>query len=87
MADIIVNEKVLGDYELIVYKYIFITELKIPLMEDLGVEITEDGFIIYVIPNDLKFSLLRKLDDAFDRFELEFMPNEYDIIKLKFALK
>ena len=64
----------------------FISELKIPLLEDLGVEITEDSFILYIIPDDLKFSVLRKLDDVFDKFTLSFMPNKYNIIKLKFSL-
>lgn len=81
------NEKDLNDYELIVYKYIFISELGMPLLEDLDVEISEDGFSLHVIPDNLEFDLLRRLDDVFDRFELRFMPNEYNIIKLKFLLK
>lgn len=87
LADIIKANKEVNDYELIVYKYIFISELKIPLLEDLGVEITEDAFILYVIPDDLKFSCLRQLDDVFDRFEMSFMANEYNILKIKFLLE
>lgn len=87
MADIIENEKEVNDYELIVYKYLFISELGIPLLEDLDVEISEDGFSLYVVPDNLEFKLLRRLDDEFVRFELKFMPNEYNIIKLKFLLK
>ena len=86
LTDIIKSNKEVNDYELIVYKYVFISELNIPLLEDLGIEIDEDSFILYIIPDDLKLDLLRKLDDAFDRFEATFMPNSYNIIKLKFKL-
>ncbi|WP_407392852.1 hypothetical protein [Methanobrevibacter sp.] len=86
LADIIENNKEVNDYELIVYKYVFISELKIPLHEDLGVEIIEDSFILYIIPDNLEFELLRKLDDAFDRFKASFMPNNYNILKMKFLL-
>jgi hypothetical protein len=86
LADIIKSKKQINDYELIVYKYLFISELKIPLLEDLGIEITEDSFILYIIPDSLEFSLLRKLDDNFNRFNLCFMPNSYNLLKLKFIL-
>lgn len=86
MAGIIENNIEVNDYQLIMYKYIFTSELKIPLLDDLGVEIAEDSFILYIIPDDLELSLLRKLDDAFDRFEASFMPNPYNLLKLKFAL-
>lgn len=85
LADIIINGTEVNDYELIVYKYVFISELEIPVVEDLGFEISEDSFRLFIIPDDLEFSLLRKLDDAFDRFQLSFMPNSYDVIKLKFT--
>ena len=84
LADIILSGRQVDDYGLIVYKYVFISELKIPVVEDLGVEITEDSFILNLIPDDLEFSILRKLDDVFDRFQITFMPNSYNIIKLKF---
>ncbi len=84
LADIILSGRQVDDYGLIVYKYVFISELKIPVVEDLGVEITEDSFILNLIPDDLEFSILRKLDDVFDRFQIMFMPNSYNIIKLKF---
>ena len=71
---------------MIVYKYIFISELNIPLLENLSIEITEDSFIVYIVPDELEFSLLRKLDDIFDKFEIKFMPNEYNLIKLKFKV-
>lgn len=87
MADIIGNAKELNQYELIVYKYIFISELKIPLHEELGIEIAENSFILYIIPDDLKLSLLHKLDEAFDRFEAVFMPNQYGLVKLKFKMR
>lgn len=87
LTDIIEKNKDVNEYELIVYKYIFISELKIPLLEDFGIEIKEDSFILYIIPDDLEFALLRKLDDVFDRFDISFMSNSYDILKLKFALK
>ncbi len=86
LADIIENNKDVNDYELIVYKYVFISELKVPLLEDLGIEIEEDFFVLYIIPDDLEFDLLRKLDDVFDKFKVTFMPNDYNILKLKFTL-
>ena len=84
LADIISSGRQVNDYGLIVYKYVFISELKIPVVEDLGVEITEDSFILNLIPDDLEFSILRKLDDVFDRFHITFMANSYNIVKLKF---
>lgn len=86
LADIIKNKKELNEYELIVYKYVFISELEIPLLEDLGVEITEDSFILYVVPDDLEFEMLRKLDDNFSKFKISFLPNSYIILKLRFKL-
>ena len=86
LIDIIKNNKEVNDYGLIVYKYVFISELKIPLLEDLGIEIEDDFFVLYVIPDGLEFDLLRKLDNVFDRFNITFMPNEYNILKLKFTL-
>lgn len=66
LTGIIVGGADVNEYELIVYKYVFISELKVPVVEELGIEIAEDSFILYLIPDDLEFSLLRKLDDAFD---------------------
>lgn len=86
LIDVIENDRPVNDYELIVYKYIFISELGVPLFEDLGVEIIDDGFILYIIPDNLDFKLFRKLDDAFDRFRLFFAPNDFQLIKLKFLL-
>lgn len=86
LKDILQFKKEVNEYELIVYKYVFITELKIPLHEDLGVEIEEDSFILYIIPDDLEFDLLKKLSDAFTEFKITFMPNSYNLIKLKFSL-
>lgn len=86
LADIIENAKEVNEYELIVFKYVFISELNIPLLEDLGVEIVDDSFILYVIPDGLELNLLRDLADAFDRFDATFMPNSYNILKLKFRL-
>jgi hypothetical protein len=85
-VEIIKDNKEVNDYELIVYKYVFISELKIPLFEELGVEVTEDSFILYIIPDDLEFEVIRRLDDAFDLFKLTFMPNDYNLIKIKFEL-
>lgn len=84
LFEIIQSNKEINDYELIVYKYVFITELGIPLFEDIGIEICDDSFILYIIPDNLEFGLLRKLDDAFDRFRVTFMPNNYNILKLRF---
>ena len=55
-------------------------------MEDIGIEICEDSFVLYIIPDDLEFELLRKLVDAFDRFKVTFMANRYNILKLRFKL-
>lgn len=85
LIDIIIHNKEVNDYELIVYKYVFISELKIPLFEESGIEILDEGFVLYIIPDDLEFNVLRKLDDAFDKFELNFMANPYGLIKLKFS--
>lgn len=86
LAGIIENNIEVNDYLLIMYKYLFISELKVPLFEDIGVEIIEGSFILYIIPDDLELDVLRKLDDAFDRFKAIFMPNPYNVIKLKFSL-
>lgn len=86
LVEIIKDNNEVNDYELIVYKYVFISELKIPLFEELGFELTEDSFILYIIPDDLEFSVIRRLDDAFDNFKLTFMPNDYNLIKIKFEL-
>ena len=85
LADIIINGKEVNDYELIVYKYVFSSELDLPVFEDVNFEIKDDYFTIHLIPDDLGLSLLAKLDDAFDRFKITFMPNEYKVIKLKFT--
>ena len=86
LVDILKSEKEVNDYELIVYKYVFISELGIPLFEDLGVEINEDSFVLYILPDDLQFAQLRDLDDAFDKFTLTFLPNSYNLLKLNFRL-
>ena len=86
LTGIIESEKELNEYELIVFKYVFITELKIPLFEDIGIEITEDSFILYIIPDDLEFDILKKLSEVFCEFRITFMPNQYNIIKLRFQL-
>ena len=86
LADIIKSEKEVNDYELIVYKYVFISELNVPLFEELEVEINEDSFVLHIIPDDLEFAQLRDLDDAFDKFTITFLPNSYNLLKLKFKL-
>ena len=86
LTDILQSKKEVNEYELIVYKYVFISELKIPLHEDLGVEIEDDSFILYIIPDDLEFNLLKDLSEAFSEFRITFMPNSYNLIKLKFSL-
>ena len=86
LADIIKSEKEVNDYELIVYKYVFISELNVPLFEELEVEINEDSFVLHIIPDDLEFAQLRDLDDAFDKFTITFLPNSYNLLKLNFKL-
>ena len=78
LADIIESNVEVNDYQLIMYKYLFISELKVPLQEDLGVKILEDSFILYIIPDDLEFRLLRQLDDAFA--DLKFHLSRMTII-------
>lgn len=86
LASVIMSNQEVNDYELIVYKYVFIRELEIPLVEDLAIEIDDDSFIVYMIPDNLAFDKLRMLDDVFDRFKIFFMPNRYNVVKLKFLL-
>lgn len=86
LVDIIKNGKETNDYELIVFKYVFISELEIPLVEDLNFEIVDDGFVVHIIPDNLKFDLLVRLNNVFDKFEIMFMPNSYNVLKLKFVL-
>lgn len=86
LIDIIKNGKQINEYELIVYKYVFISELKVPLFEEMEIEIVDDGFVIHVIPDNLKLDELTKLNDVFDRFEIIFLPNSFNVIKLKFLL-
>lgn len=86
LIDIIKSGKDVNEYELIVYKYVFITELGMPVHEELGVEIDDDSFILYIIPDDLKFTSLANLVEAFDKFEVTFMPNSYNFLKLNFKL-
>ena len=86
LTEIIQSDAEVNEYELIVFKYVFISELKIPLLEDFGIEITEDSFVLYIIPEDLEFSLLEKLVNAFDKFKARFKANNYNIIKLEFVL-
>lgn len=86
LAEIIEKGIDVNDYELIVYKYLFITELGIPVHEDLGIEIAEDSFSLYIIPDDLRFDVLKELVGQFDRFDVRFKANPYNIIKLEFVL-
>ena len=86
LSDIIQNHVEVNDYQKIMYKYIFITELEIPLLEDIGIEINEDSFILYIIPDDLDFDVLKKLELAFDKFKLSFMSNKLNVLRLCFHL-
>ncbi len=85
LVDIIVNNNDVNEYELIVYKYVFSSELGVPIFDDLNFEIKDDSFFIHIIPDDLELDLLRKLDDAFDKFKVTFAPNSYNVVKLKFS--
>lgn len=86
LAAVIESENQVNEYELIVYKYVFITELKIPVHDEFGVKMADDSFILHIIPDDLELELLKKLDDVFDRFTVTFMPNSYGLLKLNFKL-
>lgn len=85
LVDIIVNDKDVNEYGLIVYKYVFSSELGVPIFDELNFEINGDSFLIYIIPDDLELDFLRKLDDAFDKFKVTFAPNSYNLIRLKFS--
>lgn len=85
LIESIADNRQLNDYELIVYKYVFSSELGVPIVDDLNFEIKENSFFINVIPDDLELDLLRKLDDVFDKFKVTFAPNPYNVIKLKFS--
>lgn len=86
MASVIQNKKQINEYELIVYKYMFISELGMPLFDEKEIEIDSDSFTVHMIPDALEFDRLRKLDDAFYRFDLIFMPNVYNLLKIRFNL-
>ena len=86
LVGIIRNDAEVNDYELIVYKYVFITELEIPLHEELGIKVCENSFVLHIIPDDLEFGLLEKLVYTFDKFKAKFKANKYNIIKLEFEL-
>lgn len=86
LMEIIKNDEDVNEYQLITFKYIFISELKIPLLEDLGIEINENSFSLYIIPDDLKLNVLTKLDNVFDKFQVSFKPNSYNLLKLNFKL-
>lgn len=87
LAEIISNGDEVNDYGLIVYKYVFISELKIPVHEDLGIKIKENSFVLHIIPDDLEFELLENLVNAFDKFKVKFKANDYNIIKLEFVMR
>lgn len=87
LAEIISNGDEVNDYGLIVYKYVFISELKIPVHEDLGIKIKENSFVLHIIPDDLEFELLENLVNAFDKFKAKFKANDYNIIKLEFVMR
>ena len=86
LAQVIKSKKQANEYELIVYKYVFITELEIPVHDEFELEITDDSFSLHLNPDGLKLSLLEELDKAFDRFTITFMPNSYGLLKLNFKL-
>lgn len=87
LAEIISNGDEVNDYGLIVYKYVFISELKIPVHEDLGIKIKENSFVLHIIPDDLEFELLENLVNVFDKFKAKFKANDYNIIKLEFVMR
>lgn len=72
----------LDDYQVILYNYLFTTELSFPIMH---IEIKENSFILHVVPDDLKVKQIRLIDDAFDKFELVFLSNSPEkLMRLKF---
>lgn len=87
LAEIISNGDEVNDYGLIVYKYVFISELKIQVHEDLGIKIKENSFVLHIIPDDLEFELLENLVNVFDKFKAKFKANDYNIIKLEFVMR
>lgn len=68
------------DYKVILYNYLFTQELDFPVLH---FEKEENSFIIHVLPDDLEVKHLRLIDDAFDEFELVFLPVFENLIRIK----
>lgn len=74
----------IDDYEIILYTHLFTHELDFP---SLHIEIKEDSFILHVLPDDLKVSHLKIIDDLFDKFELVFLKNSRkNLLRIKFIM-
>lgn len=88
LLEIIQNNYDTNEYELLVYKYVFSNELNILLSYDEPfLEINEDSFDLYVIPDNLSLNHLRLIDDLFDKFELTLQTDERpNILKIKFEV-
>ena len=82
LLEIIENHYELNDYELIMYKYVFTSQLN--LNEVRLFEIDEDSFTLTIVPENLEFKYLRQVDDAFDKFELILLPDQF--VKIKFRV-
>ena len=84
MIDVIDKDIEIDDYKIILYNHLFTHELDLPVLH---FEKDENSFVIYILPDDLELKHLRLIDDAFDEFELVFMPIQNKLIRLKFILK
>lgn len=70
------------DYKIILYNHLFTNELDFPVLH---FEKDDNSFILHVLPDDLEVKQLRLIDDAFDEFELIFVPvSQNNLIRLKF---
>ena len=85
LIDLVKIGNKLDDYQIILYNYLFTKELDFPTLH---IEIKENHFILYVVPDDLSVKHLRLIDDTFDKFELTFLENSQEnSIRLKFTYK
>ena len=84
LIDIIEEDIELDDYKVILYNYLFTKELDFPVLH---IERDNNYFIIHVLPDDLSISDLASINEVFDRFNIMFLPNSENLIRLKFILK
>lgn len=84
LIDVVRFDVEVDDYKVILYNYLFTQELDFPVLH---FEKEDDSFILHVLPDDLQVRQLRLIDDAFDEFELVFMPVCENLMRLKFVYR